>query len=174
MKKYSITMNAGAFSDILPEGAGIYFPPELPKLKFKANKVEYTVTDLRLLHPAAMSVLEMIINAVINIPSREQVSFEVGNVDEDTIEIVLVILLNMRFTARKKGRNGFEFGSCFLLEGFDRKDNVITFHLIREHAKAIYMYAHENQKKQINIQDLVFLLTENSRRQLLEVLEVKP
>jgi hypothetical protein len=172
--KYSRTeMNADVFGSILPEGAMIYQKPELPKYEFKANKVKYTVSDLRLLHPSGVGAFESILKVVANTPDCKEISFDVSYLDEDTINIVTDILMGITYTAKKGGKNGFEQSGIFLITGVEREENIMTCHFIREHAKAIYMYAHENQKKQINIQDLVILLAEDSRRRLLEVLEVE-
>ena len=163
--KYSRTeINAGAFSDILPEGAMMYRRPELPKYEFKANKVKYTVSDLRLLHPKGVEAFESILKIVANTPDCKEVSFDVSDLDEDTINIVTDILMGITYAAAKGGKNGFEINGTFLITGVAREGNIMTCQLVKEHAWAIFKYAHEKVRNNepINFLDLVCAVSEST------------
>ena len=172
--KYSRTeINADAFSDILPEGAMMYRRPELPKYEFKANKVKYTVSDLRLLHPQGIEAFESILRIVANTPDCKEVSFDVSDLSEDTIEIVTDILLGITYHAVKSGKNGFEMGGNFLIIGVSRKENIMTCQLAKPHAWAIFKYAHEKARNNepIKFLDLVCAVAESALESFKEVSE---
>lgn len=172
--KYSRTeINASVFSDILPEGAMMYRGPELPKYEFKANKVNYTVSDLRLLHPSGIKAFESILKVVANTPDCKEVSFDVSDMDEDTINIVTDILLGITYHAAKGGKNGFEMGGNFLIIGARREENIMTYQLAKSHAWAIFKYAHEKARNDepINFLDLVCAVSESGLELFKEVSE---
>lgn len=160
MKYTQTTMNAGAFSNLLPKGSELYMRPELPKVKFKKNGVEYAVTDLRLLNQNAIRVFEAILDTVIDTPNCREISFNTKNVDEDTIHIITDILEGMEYSAKKGGRNGFSIKGCFLVTGAMITNDTITFRVAKDRANIIYEYAQENlqEDRKISICDLAIVL----------------
>lgn len=128
------------------EGWTFYQRPELPKFEFRANKVKYTFTDLRLLNPAGISAFEAILQTVANTPNCEEVSFNIKGLDEDTINITTDIVLGISYTAKKGGKNGFKFDGPFLVFEASRDEDMITYHLIKDNAAIIYEYAQTNPK----------------------------
>lgn len=171
MKYIRTTMDAGAFSDLLPKGSELYMRPELPKVKFKKNGIKYAVTDLRLLNQEAIRVFEIILDTVIDTPNCREVSFNAENADKDTIHIITDILTGMEYSAEKVGKNGFSIGDCFLVTGARETNDTITFLLAEDHANIIYEYAQENlqEDRTISIYDLVIVLA----KKRLEIFEQK-
>ena len=162
-------IDARHFMDIFPEGSKFYRIPELPKIKFKANKVQYSITDVRLLNENAVCTFLNILNTVANEPGTEEVTFKIGDdTNEDTVEIITDILMGISYTAKKGGKHGFESSSSFLVTGVDRHEaedyKTITFKLIKDHAQAIYEYAQEHE--QPNLYELVIAIEEKSREQI--------
>lgn len=162
-------IDARHFMDIFPEGSKFYRIPELPKIKFKANKVQYSITDVRLLNENAVYTFLNIINTVANEPDTEEVTFKIeDDTNEDTVEIITDILMGISYTAKKGGKHGFESSSSFLVTGVERHEaedyKTITFKLIKDHAQAIYEYAQEHE--QPNLYELVIAIEEKSREQI--------
>ena len=162
-------IDARHFMDIFPEGSKFYRIPELPKIKFKANKVQYSITDVRLLNENAVCTFLNILNTVANEPDTEEVTFKIeDDTNEDTVEIITDILMGISYTAKKGGKHGFESSSSFLVTGVDRHEaedyKTITFKLIKDHAQAIYEYAQEHE--QLNLYELVIAIEEKSREQI--------
>ena len=164
-------IDARHFMDIFPEGSKFYKIPELPKIEFKANKVKYSVTDIRLLNESAVYTFLNILNTVANEPDTEEVSFKIGDdTSEDTVDIITDILMGISYTAKKGGKHGFEASSSFLVTGVERHETegckTITFKLIKAHAQAIYEYAQEHE--QPSLYELVIAIEEKSREKIAE------
>lgn len=162
-------IDARHFMGIFPEGSKFYRIPELPKIKFKANKVQYSITDVRLLNENAVYTFLNILNTVANEPDTEEVTFKIeDDTNEDTVEIITDILMGISYTAKKGGKHGFESSSRFLVTGVERHEaedyKTITFKLIKDHAQAIYEYAQEHE--QPNLYELVIAIEEKSREQI--------
>lgn len=162
-------VDAGHFIGIFPEGSKFYRIPELPKIEFKVNKVKYAVTDIRLLNEDAVCTFLKILNTVANEPDTEEVSFKIeDDTSEDTIEVIIDILLGISYIAKKGGKHGFESSASFLVSGVSRHETedckTITFKLIKDHARAIYEYAQEHE--QPTLYELVIAIEEKSREQM--------
>jgi hypothetical protein len=167
-------IDARHFMDIFPEGSKFYRIPELPKIKFKANKVQYSITDVRLLNENAVCTFLNILNTVANEPDTEEVTFKIeDDTNEDTVEIITDILMGISYTAKKGGKHGFESSSSFLVAGVKRHETedykTITFKLIKDHAQAIYEYAQEHE--QPNLYELVIAVEDKSREYMVEYLK---
>lgn len=163
MKYTRTTIDAGAFSNLLPKGSELYMSPKLPKIEFKKSGIKYAVTDLRLLNQVAIRVFETILDTVIDTPNCREISFNAENVDEDTIHIITDILMGMEYSAKKGGKNGFSLHGNFLVTEVRKANDTITFLLAEEKANIIYEYAQKNlqEDKIISICDLVIVLAKN-------------
>ena len=153
MKYERLYIDPGPMSAWLPDSARLIQTPDLPVLKFEANKVKYEVTDLRLLHPTAVNAFERILDEVVSTPDCESVTFDASGVSDDVLNIVDDILIGMSFKAEKRGRNGFIHSGRFLVESMHRvrstaTDAVITrtYDLIKENANIIHEYAKGHEK----------------------------
>lgn len=128
----------------------MYMRPELPKIKFKADKVTYKVTDLRCLNETAVNCFIQILTDVCNTPDCESVSFDVSGIEQDKIDLISDIVTGIDFSYHKGGKNGYSGSSVFLTSGseyFETGNNVtLTFTVIRDHARAIYEYAKGKDK----------------------------
>lgn len=171
--KYSRTeIDASAFSSIFTlEGATFYQRPKLPKFEFRANKVDYTISDIRLLHPLGVQAVEKVLETVMKTHDCEKVSICVEELDEDEISIVTDILMGMEYSAMKRGKNGFEMGGIFLITGVSKKGDILTCYLAKPHAKAIYEYAQKNLKEgdPISFCGLACAVTESAINEFKEV-----
>lgn len=139
--------------------------PELPKLEFKANKVKYSVTDLRYLNENAIDVFQNILTGVISERGIKEITFNIQKgTSENTLRVISDILMAMSYSAEKKGKNGYTLGGALLVTGCHRNDDSITFHLVKENAEIIFDYAMENFKydKKINIYELVIEIADKS------------
>ena len=107
MKYERERIDAGAFADILPEGATIYERPELPMVKFEKDKIKYEVTDIRLLNELAIGVFEHIIYRIAHDPEIEEVKFIVKDLDDDKIDLIIDIVTGIEVKAEKGGEKGW-------------------------------------------------------------------
>ena len=146
-KRFDI--DGGIFQDILPDGAKLYAGLKLPEIEFKKDKVKYTVTDLRPLNENAIYTLETILGAVLSNPDTNEVSFgiEMDKCEYDKIELIIDILVAVRYSAKKGGKYGWKKDGNFLVSGARVESiddiEVITFELIKSHADAIRECAEE-------------------------------
>lgn len=127
---------------MFPEGAKMHAKLNLPVLKFKRNKVEYTVTDLRPLNEKAISVFEMMLEAIAEDPEIREITFDATGVEENTIDLIEDIITAMEVTARKKGKNGYEISGYLIASGTRGEEQqgkrTVTYELIADNVKPIY------------------------------------
>ena len=175
MKYERIYIDSGPMSAWLPDGAHLVQTPDLPMLKFEANKVKYEVTDLRLLHPAAVDAFERILYEVVSTPDCESVEFDTSGVSDDVLNIIDDILIGMSFKAKKSGRNGFYQSGRFLVESMHRvrstaTDAVMscTYNLIKDHARWIHEYAKGREK--LSLVEMTIELVDKGRASFVEYL----
>ena len=170
-----LEINADVFKDMMPLNAKLYRTFDLPMIEFKANGITYKATDMRPLNETAVYMFEKILNCVINNPNCDEVVFTVdGDVSDDSVELVIDILMGMKYSAKKNGKNGFETHSAFLIGGFERKqmagskDLDIIVKLIEDHANAIYDYAQKNKTDKYNYLELVMAVANESENRMRE------
>ena len=143
-------VDMGDFADLFPEGSSFFQTPKLPTIEFKAGKVKYTVTDLRVLNETAVDCFLKILNEAMNTPNCTSVSFNVTGMPKTTIDLVEDIVSAIKIEASKKGRKSFSFSGSFLTRGTSmyttkNGEKILEFKLIEDDAKAVYEYAHENE-----------------------------
>lgn len=147
---------------------------DLPKHRFKVGGVHYAATDMMYLNETALGVFSMIVNGVVADPKDEIQFFADKNISDDKLDIVNSILMAIGYSARKCGRNGFSSNSTFLVHGIkiEEKENgrIVTYHLIKEHAKAIHDYAQEHEGP-LNFFKLVVAVEQKSREEMLKHIE---
>ena len=115
--------------------------PKLPEILFTRDKVEYKCSDLRLLNESAIRTFGAIIQAIIEAEDViDEIRFSTKGIDEVTVDIIKDVLFGLQFSARKKGRNGYECGGALLIDGVVQGDEEITFLIPTSRAKAIRKY----------------------------------
>lgn len=152
---------------LMPEykNVQLYQMPDLPKIVFKANKVEYTVTDLRFLNENAVYCFEQILNEICSDPNCEEVSFNVNGIDYDKVNLITDIVGGIMFECKKGGKNGFWLGGRFVTGGQYMEtddEKIYTFHLAKDVARSIYEYA--KGKDKVNYYELVMAVANGSRK----------
>lgn len=150
-------IDAGIFKHVLPEGAKLYMRPELPTVKFKHEKVTYTVTDVRLLNESAVQTFAEMLSCVIadeSISDKITLLIPVG-VDESTVDIITDIIMGISFSASKGGKNGFYTSGAFLATGYDRSGQKLNVHLIPDNVLAIRDYYNTVKPEKLSLFDLV-------------------
>ena len=147
-------IDAGVFSDMLPEGTKLYKMPELPKNKYKKGRREYEIPDMRLLHPLGLAALERILNEINQDSGAADVQIGLSPaVDDDTEEIIKSIIMGITFNAKCRGH---EIGSCICYGvSTEKEDNerLLTFHLNDNFVKAAYAYL--DGKERINFIEMM-------------------
>ena len=156
-------IDAGIFSDLLPEGTKFYMTPKLPVVNFKKDKVKYKVTDLRLLNEQGVHVVMTILDTLCDYKTNE-VRFDIAEgTSEETIDLCSDIAFGFEWEAYKPGRNGYII-SGKLVYGVRREGNELVFECPKENAETIYEYAHG--KKTVSIYELVIAMAEKRRNDL--------
>lgn len=159
----------------LPEGVKIYKRPKLPLYEFKANKVKYKIPDLRLLDKIAVNYLFNVINTAAQYQGSDSASFDVSELSEDEIRIIIDIVDGFDVEAIKGGRNGYSYNSSFITCGARietvGKKKTLTFNLVKDHAKAIYEFAQENRN--INLCELIVFVVEKCEKEFMEAFKIQ-
>lgn len=142
--------------------------PDLPKIEFKAGKVNYSMTDLRYLNTNAFNMFIDILNYVATVANSNEVTLTLPEkMSDDEKRVIKEILLATGFTAMKKGRNGFYIGGAFLVSGIEIKNGfTMKIKLISEHAKVIYEYTQRKAKP--SIYELVIAIVEATNNDIEE------
>lgn len=168
-----LEVSADAFKDMMPKNAKVYRTFDIPMIEFKAKGITYKATDIRPLNETAVYMFEKILNCVINNLNCDEVVFTVdGDVSDASVELVIDILMGMKYSAKKNGKNGFEIHSAFLIAGFERKQMVgskdlyIIVKLIEDHANAIYDYAQKNKADKYNYLELVMAVANEAENSM--------
>ena len=135
----------------------IVLSPEFPKITFRKDKIEYSITDIRYLNSVAINTLE---NILRNIGTTEEnnitdeMELELPeSLGKDQIQIVIDVLLGIHYEMKKKGKNGFFEGGTFLILGIWHTDNKLTIQLNKDHAKYIREYF--IGKEEVNIYAMI-------------------
>ena len=136
---------------------------ELPKISWKVGKTTYSVTDIRPLNEYAVYVFEQILIQVMGDDEITRIGFKYDkDFPEDKLDLVCDILLGISFDAKSR-KDGSVHGAL-LVSGVTHtpEDCEIVFHVIAEHAKALYQYANEHPQKEYNLLNLVEVIAEHS------------
>lgn len=161
--------------EIEKTGMQFYKRPELPKVKFKCGRVTYTITDVRLLNESAINTLLVILNECATQPNVKEVSFKVNDgTEQGTIDAICDIITGIDYSVKKGGRNGFESNGTFISTGYDYTEsengiNTIKFHIIEQHAKAIYDYTQKVGVDSLRWYDIVVLIADESHKNIEEL-----
>ncbi len=146
----------GSWLDILPEGFELFKVPELPKVQFKTDGVKYECTDLRFLNAGAVNCFLVILGEISRSANCNEVGFDVAGVDESDINLIVDIVLGVRFGYSKGGKNGFSGEGSFIMgvrhEG-SGDDARIVFEIPEDIADAIHRYA--NGKENVSYTEIV-------------------
>lgn len=145
----------------------VVFGPDLPMFHFKVDKVNYSVTDLRMLNEAALNALGEIISVVKSNPCVQEVSLNFDiHTSNSTLKIISDILLGMEYKAEKKGRGGFLRLGNFLVSGIQteitKECKTMKVELISDHVTAIHEYLQSHD--QLNLCELIVELAKRSLR----------
>lgn len=138
--------------------------PDLPKISFMTNKVKYSITDLRFLNETAVTLFEEIVSYVAETKDVEEISLDISKEFSDSkLNLISDIITSIEFSAKKKGKNGFDINGAFLIIGLDFKETkdggTVKLHIIKDNANVIYEYAQKQLKENgiinINLCDIV-------------------
>lgn len=158
MKYERKEINVGSFEGILPDGCKVYMTPELPTVSFVKGRVTYSVTDIRFLNERAIDAFEKILAMACSDPDLKEVSFDVTDVEKDTIDLISDIICAVKVHAYKGGKNGYDFDAWMIVDEHhiheEEGHTILTFHLIESRAKAMYKYAHKQGSTDISYYDL--------------------
>lgn len=159
-------------SEFLPEGVTVNFLPDLPKISFKRDGIEYTVTDFRYLSEIATFVFKRMLECIAMLPKIEDVEFDVPEeYVEDRLQAVIDILLSAGYTAKKnRGKDRFMLGGRFIT-GTDRLitksgNTVLSIHTDETFRKRLRKYVCKYPITMINLNDLVVYLAKEQREEL--------
>jgi len=157
-------VDAGVFAEMLPEGAKLYERHKTPLLEFRQNRIKYKMTDFQLLHPLGVEAFRMCLGEMMSDPDAEECRIEVSEgVDDDTVEIIIDIVMGFEYQAEKGGKNGFYIGSCVIpsmrCEEQDGKKTLV-FKFNGEFSRCAYDYAHMHAGENITLAGLVIYAVE--------------
>ena len=162
-------IDGGVFANIFP-GMKFYRAPELPMKTYETDKGIFKVTDLRVLNEdAARVILEMISFCCLNDDVNEFNIRILPDADPGKIELIVDIVHAFKWSGKKKGRNGFELSSGLVI-GDEREGDIISFQIVKEHAKAMRdYYLSLDDKESIPLFGLVIACVQNSIKGFQEV-----
>lgn len=148
--------------------------PDLPMYQFKVKGIKYSATNLKYLNEVAVNTFLMIVKAVAAEP-REEITFQLQEgVADDLLDVVNEILMSIRYSAKKGGKNGFSSDSTFLVHGCEYNESgdkrTMTYKLIKDHAKIIHDYAEKNGDP-LHFYSLVVAVEQKSREEMLKHFE---
>lgn len=153
-----IPMNPGVFADLMPKGAELYKKPELPKVRYKKNGVEYEISDLTLLNPNGILTFTDIVAEAARDGETVEVSYTIPpDMDDNKLKIIIDIVTGVSYSAKKKGRNGWSVDGGYLAYGCKNTTNesgrIITFFLDPGAVKHLAEYA--KGRKEINLYEAI-------------------
>lgn len=163
-------IDAGPFAELMP-GAKFYQLPELPTITFEANRTKYKVTDLQTLNENAVELILKILEycCVCDDVSEFNCWIPEGT-DENHILRITDIISAFGWSAKKGGRNGFALSGKLVI-GCHRKDDVLTFDIVKEHAKAIYDYFNSTEAETVSYYGIVLAIVSSQVKMFSEVLK---
>ena len=164
-------IDAGAFSNMMPDGAKVYIRPELPKVEYKVGNVKLKVTDLRLLHPAGVEALFAIIKHMCEVEGDEELTFSIPkDTDNETVDAVADIVTGFEYEAKFR-RWSYECGCT--VYGFRKEESngerTITFTYAKEFANFVYEYAKKHGTKL----SLVGILAEYANKRFKDMVKAR-
>lgn len=137
--------------------------PELPMLEYKAGKWKIKVTDMRCLNETAVDTFEKCLTTAATENGATEAVFDIGDIDENTLNLVADICMAAKYEARKRG---YYVGGCFII-GCERPDGKIAFQLNPKMAKAAYNYVQQKGcgLVTISLPDLVLEMIEMEEKE---------
>lgn len=110
--------------------------PKFPMTTAKQDGFTCSVTDLRYLNEAAVSVFLVLVEEAMRNPDAESVTFDIPEeVTEAALRVYSDILMGIRYEVKK--RNWGKVDGCVLVSGVTTRNDTMTVHLLKEHVKAI-------------------------------------
>ena len=145
----------------------IHRVPELPRVKFKKDKVEYEVTDVQCLNESAVFCLEQIILTAANERDATECNIETSkdfDNSDNKIDLIADIVMAMEWSYSCENGNGGA-GSFVEAFGVDERDDgsyVLRFRIPKETANGIYQYFRsiEYKPESFCLTDLVIALAD--------------
>lgn len=176
MKYTRQKIDAGVFAGLLPEGGELYQQPELPKVEFKKDRITYSMTDFRLLHPLGVQAFQICINAMANTPDVKECEIVCdGDVGGDTFDIITDIVMGFSYEARKGGRNGFSMASHVITgvtrEQKEGENTKLVFRFGGDFPKSVFEYCNEHMSEAVTIADLVVYAVSKEQAELREAVK---
>lgn len=153
-------VDPGPLSYLLPEGGKMYKRPDIPKVQFKKDKINYSMTDFRLLHPLGLEAFKICLGAMIGIQDATECRIAIGtDMDDDTIDIIIDIVTGFEYEARKGGRNGFYCCSSPVtgseVEESEDGNKVLVFKFYEQFSKSVYEYSHMHKGGKITLAEII-------------------
>lgn len=164
------------------EDASILFPwmpgkihrlPELPRLKFKKDKVEYEVTnvyeatDVQWLNECAVLCLEQILLTAADEPDATECNIEISkdfDNSDNKIDLIADIVMAMEWSYSCENGNcgAGSFVEAFGADARDDGSYVLRFRIPKETANGIYQYFRsiEYKPESFCLTDLVIALAD--------------
>ena len=146
-------------------GAKCYIRPELPEIKFTKDKVNYSVTDIRVLNEMAVDTFIRCVQTAIWDRDAEKAKFTVGkDITQMQLDLVSDIVTGIKWSSKKGGKKGFyQFGG-FIATGSMITENEagereLEFELITDNVKAIHDFMKDRDAKKLPYFDLVVALS---------------
>ena len=121
-------------------GMKFYRKPDLPKRKFKANNIDFTVTDLRTLNEDAARVILTMLSFCCENNDVDEFNIRIlPDADPDLVELIIDIVHGFGWSAKKKGRYGYDLHSGLVI-GSEREGDIVTFKIVKQFSNAMRDY----------------------------------
>lgn len=164
-------IDAGIFSGLLPEGVKLFQQPELPKRTWKKGTAKYTITDIRLLHPVGVYIIEELLKTMCLTGKREMTFKIEEGFTEEALDIATDIAMGFCWDAKYRGGAfiGGKLVGCVTRGETEDGQKTITFKADPDDAQAAYEYFSEKDDENISLQELIIALCDASNNRFEEV-----
>lgn len=174
MKYQRESIDAGALADLMPEGAKLVKQPELPKQTWKKGTAKYTITDIRMLHPIGIHIIEELLKHMC-LTGEHEMTFRIEKeCTEEDLDIATDIAMGFGWDAKYRGGEylGGKLVYSVTRDECEDGQRTITLRGDPENAQALQEYYVKKGEKDVSLQELVIAMCDAEKDRFQEMKEM--